>query len=242
MVMKLFAKFSLVTSAVFVIALQSCGVSGNNASVSATSPVVVKEATTYLADVQKDSSKRMVSLTKYLQPLFKDFKYETEQNFTKKVLYHNPEAFLRLPAARALQAVQAELKQQNLALKIYDAYRPYSVTIEMWKAVPDERYAANPAKGSGHNRGVAVDVTLVDLATGNEIPMPSAFDDFSERAHHSYMKLDSVIIANRLLLRKTMEKHGFIALETEWWHYYLANPTRFELLDLSFEQLKSLEK
>lgn len=242
MVMKLFAKLSLITSAVFVFALQSCGVSGNNASVSAASPVVIKDIETYLSDVQKDSSKRMVSLTKYLQPLFNDFKYDTEQNFTKKILYRNPQAFLRLPAAKALQAVQAELKQQNLALKIFDAYRPYSVTVEMWKAVPDERYAANPAKGSGHNRGVAVDVSLVDLSTGKELPMPSAFDDFSERAHHNYVNFDSLVIANRSLLRKTMEKHGFVALETEWWHYYLANPTRFELLDLSFDQLRSLEK
>lgn len=174
--------------------------------------------------------------------MFKDFKYETEQNFTKKVLYVQAEAFLRLPAAKALQAVQNELKQQNLALKIFDAYRPYSVTVEMWKIVPDERYAANPAKGSGHNRGVAVDVTLVDLSTGKEIPMPTEFDHLSEKAHHNYMQFDSTILRNRSILRKVMESHGFVALETEWWHYYLANPTRFELLDFSFDQLRNLEK
>ncbi len=240
--MKLFAKLSLITSALIVFAWQSCGVSSNNGPVLTAKPAVIEDEQTYLAGIQKDSSKRMVSLTKYLQPLFKDFIYETEQNFTKKVLYTRPQAFLRIPAAEALQAVQDELKQQNLALKIFDAYRPYSVTVEMWKAVPDERYAANPAKGSGHNRGVAVDVTLVDLTTGKEVPMPTSFDDFSEKAHHNYMQLDAAIIANRSLLRKTMEKHGFIALETEWWHYYLSNPTRFELLDLSFDQLRSLEK
>lgn len=240
--MKLFAKLSLITSAVIVFAWQSCGVSSNNAPNLTVKPTVITDEKTYLSEIQKDSSKQMVSLTKYLQPLFKDFKYETEQNFTKKVLYTRPEAFLRKPAAEALQAVQNELKQQNLALKIFDAYRPYSVTVEMWKAVPDERYAANPAKGSGHNRGVAVDVTLVNLATGKEIPMPNAFDDFSEKAHHNYMQLDAAIIANRLLLKKTMEKHGFVALETEWWHYYLSNPTRFALLDLSFDQLRNLEQ
>ncbi len=240
--MKLSKIFSLLTSAVYVIALQSCSVTSNNASIPATSPVVIRDEKIYLAHVQQDSNNRLVSLTNYLQPLFKDFKYETEQNFTKKVLYVQAEAFLRLPAAKALQAVQNELKQQNLALKIFDAYRPYSVTVEMWKIVPDERYAANPAKGSGHNRGVAVDVTLVDLSTGKEIPMPTEFDHLSEKAHHNYMQFDSTILRNRSILRKVMESHGFVALETEWWHYYLANPTRFELLDFSFDQLRNLEK
>jgi len=240
--MKLSETLSLLTSAFCVIALQSCEVSSNNASISTKSPTVVNDNKTYLADIQVDTNKRMVSLTNYLQPLFKEFSYETKQNFTKKALYVHPEAFLRLPAAKALQAVQAELKEQNLSLKIFDAYRPYHVTVEMWKIVPDERYAANPAKGSGHNRGVAVDVTMVNLSTGKEIPMPTGFDDFSEKAHHSYMQLDSIVIKNRSLLRKVMESHGFVALETEWWHYYLVNPTRFELLDFSFDQLREFQK
>lgn len=184
----------------------------------------------------------MVSLTNYLQPLRVDWKYATEDNFTKVVLYRRPGAYLRLPAAKALAAVQHELRQRNLDLKLFDAYRPYTVTRKMWEIVPDERYAANPARGSGHNRGVAVDVSLVDMQTGNELLMPTAFDDFSEKAHHNYAQLNPIAIANRQLLRSVMEKHGFIALETEWWHYYLPTPTKYSLMDLDFRQLKRVTR
>lgn len=240
--MKLSNKLSFLLITVLIVTLQSCGLTGNNASKTAPQLVIVADDNAYLADIQKDSNNRMVSLTKYLQPLLTDFRYATQQNFTGKALYSNPEAFLRLPAAKALQAIQAELKAQHLGLKIFDAYRPYSVTVEMWKIVPDERYAANPAKGSGHNRGIAVDITLADLETGKELPMPSGFDDFSEKAHHDYIPADTLMMANRKLLRAIMEKHGFIALETEWWHYYLPGAAKYHLMDLDFEQLRRLSK
>lgn len=240
--MKLFKKLSLLTSTLLIIALQNCSLTGNNASKRSPELVVTRDTSIYLNEIQRDSNQKMVSLTKYLHPLNADFRYATVQNFTHKVLYHRPEAFLRLPAAKALKGVQDELKRQHLDIKIFDAYRPYSVTVEMWKAVPDERYAANPAKGSGHNRGIAVDLTLLDLNSTQELPMPTSFDDFSEKAHHDYMQLDSTVLANRKLLRTVMEKHGFIALETEWWHYYLPDAAKYGLLDLDFDQLRSLMK
>jgi zinc D-Ala-D-Ala dipeptidase len=240
--MKLFKKPSLVTLAVIVIAWQSCGLTGNNASKTAPQLLIVRDTATYLSEIQEDSNKKMASLTKYLHPSMTDLRYATPQNFTRKVLYRNPEAFLRLPAAKALQAVQNELQQQHIGLKIFDAYRPYGVTVEMWKVVPDERYAANPSKGSGHNRGIAVDLTLIDLTTGKELQMPTAFDDFTEKAHHNYMQLEAAVIANRKLLRSVMEKHGFIALESEWWHYYLPNAANYDILDLDFDQLRQLTK
>jgi zinc D-Ala-D-Ala dipeptidase len=240
--MKRLKKLSFFTFTVTVIALQSCGLSGNKASKTPLGPPVITDEKGYIAEVQPDSNKKMVALTKYLQPLLVDWKYASADNFTKQVLYDKPEAFVRLPAAKALQAIQAELKQKNVGLKFYDAYRPYSVTRKMWEIVPDERYAANPAKGSGHNRGIAVDLTLVDMETGKELLMPTTFDDFSEKAHHNYMQLDPEAIANRQLLRGIMEKHGFIALETEWWHYYLPDPTKYALMDLDFKQLRRLTR
>ncbi|HEX6914032.1 MAG TPA: M15 family metallopeptidase [Chitinophagaceae bacterium] len=182
----------------------------------------------------------MVSLTKYLQPLLTDWKYAGTENFTHQVLYNNPEAFLRLPAARALHLVQEELKTKGISLKIFDAYRPYSVTRKMWEIVPDERYAANPAKGSGHNRGIAVDLTLVDLETGAELEMPTPFDNFTEKAHHTYMNLDSTVLANRQLLRTTMEKHGFRPLITEWWHYFWSDGKTYPLMDFDFGTMRAL--
>ena len=113
------------------------------------------------------------------------------------------------------------MAKQGLGLKIWDAYRPYAATQLMWNLVKDERYVANPAKGSGHNRGLAVDVTLINLQTGKELDMGTPYDHFSDTAHQSFVRLATEdILQNRKLLQATMEAAGFTALETEWWHYY----------------------
>jgi zinc D-Ala-D-Ala dipeptidase len=230
------------TLTVLIITLQSCGLTGNNASKSASGLRIISDEKSYMSETQIDSDNTLVYLTNYLQPLTVDWRYATTDNFTKQVLYTNPEAFLRLPAAKALQAINEELKQKNVGIKLYDAYRPYRVTQKMWDIVPDERYAANPAKGSGHNRGIAVDLTLVDLSTGKDLAMPTGYDDFSEKAHHDYMQLDAEIITNRNLLRSVMEKHGFKALETEWWHYYWNDGKIYSLMNFDFEQLRKLTR
>lgn len=235
-------QLKFVTVTVLIITLQSCGLTGNNASRSGYGLNIVNDSKTYLSEIQIDTNNTLVYLTNYLQAFSVDWKYATTDNFTKQVLYTNPEAFLRLPAAKALQLINDELKQQNIGLKIFDAYRPYSVTQKMWEVVPDERYAANPAKGSGHNRGIAVDLTLVDLSTGKDLAMPTGYDDFSEKAHHNYLQLDAGIIANRNLLRSVMEKHGFKALETEWWHYYWNDGKTYSLMNFDFNQLRKLVK
>lgn len=167
-----------------------------------------------------------------------DVKYATPNNFTKKILYPFAAVYLRQPAYEALVRLQEFLKPMGIGVKIFDGYRPYRVTEKMWEIVPDERYAADPKTGSGHNRGVAVDLTLIYLKTGQELPMPTPYDDFTEKAHHNYMDLDAEVLENRALLRSLMEAHGFVALETEWWHYYLKDPSRFPLMDIGFEELK----
>lgn len=202
--------------------------------------VVVNNATNYKATIGQDTLKQMVAISKYIANVKTDFVYATTINFTHQVLYHQPKAYLRLAAVKALQVIANHLQTKGLGLLIYDAYRPYSVTKTMWQIVPDDRYAANPAKGSGHNRGIAVDLTLYNLQTGLPLPMPTPFDDFTEKAHHNYMQLDSAVLANRQLLKTTMEQQGFKALDTEWWHYYLPNAAYFELLDLDFKQMKKL--
>ena len=201
---------------------------------------VIQYTADYFTSVQADSSKKMVALRNYINPLFTNFKYATSNNFTHKTLYKNPHVYLRLAATKALQLVVIALKLKGLGLLIYDAYRPYGVTKLMWQIVPDDRYAANPAIGSGHNRGIAIDLTLVDLKTGKPLAMPTSFDDFTEKSHHNYMDLDSIILKNRTLLKSVMEQNGFIALDTEWWHYYLPNSYKYELLDFDFKQLKKL--
>jgi len=148
------------------------------------------------------------------------------------IVYKNgTRAFLRLPVARALALVQQELNEKNLSLKIWDAYRPYSVTEKMWELIKDERYVADPKKGSGHNRGIAVDLTIIDRKTGKELDMGTGFDNFTDTAHQTFKDLPAEILANRSLLKALMEKYGFVALETEWWHFFWNNPD-FELLDI----------
>jgi len=204
---------------------------------------IISTPRAYLSSIKADTIKRMVAAKNYVSPFFVDWKYATSNNFTHYVLYKNPRAYVRLQAAEALKKVENELATKGIGLKFFDAYRPYSVTEEMWKYVPDERYAANPAKGSGHNRGASVDVTLAYLKTGEELQMPTPFDDFTERAHHTYTKLPLNVLKNRELLKTTMEKYGFVALETEWWHYSLPNAAaRFEVLNLSFKQMEELVK
>ena len=104
--------------------------------------------------------------------------------------------------------------------------------------VHDDRYVANPAKVSGHNRGITVDLTIIDLKTKQELDMGTGFDNFTDSAHQSFTALSETILANRTLLKETMIRFGFKPLETEWWHYSWPNPERFEILNLSFEKLK----
>jgi len=144
---------------------------------------------------------------------------------------------MRAPAAEALKKVQQELNTQGYGLKIFDAYRPFSVTVKFWELVHDERYVANPSKGSGHNRGIAVDLTIINLKNGIELDMGTGFDNFTDSAHHTFTKLPEEILQNRQLLRSTMEKYGFKAFDTEWWHYFLSAGEKFEILDIDFKKL-----
>jgi D-alanyl-D-alanine dipeptidase len=166
-----------------------------------------------------------------------DIRYATTNNFTGRKVYPCAKAYLRRTTAAKLARAEDDLEQQGLGLKVYDAYRPLAVQKIFWELVPDENYVANPAQGSRHNRGGAVDVTLVRLDTGAELPMPSGYDDFSAKAHYAYTNLAANVISNRALLRATMTRCGFVPMETEWWHFDDTNWPAFELLDVGLDQL-----
>lgn len=199
---------------------------------------------TYKHSVAEDAQKKMIELKSLLPAVVYDLRYATATNFVKQPVYPvgTSHTFLRLPAALALKKIQEELQVNGLGLKIYDAYRPYSVTVKFWELVKDERYVANPTKGSGHNRGLAIDLTIINLKTGVELDMGTGFDNFTDTAHHSFTKLNATVLQNRKLLKDVMLKHGFNLLETEWWHYYWPNDRNFEVLDLDFKKLKKLSK
>lgn len=155
-----------------------------------------------------------------LDPTFViDVRYATENNFMKQKVYPVAKAYLRREAAEALVRVQARLKPQGLGLKIYDGYRPLSVQRILWKILPDSRYVANPDKGSKHNRGAAVDLTLVDLATGAEREMPTEYDNFTERAGPHDEHCTPAARKNRTALQEAMTAEGFEIIDHEWWHF-----------------------
>lgn len=200
---------------------------------------VIQSMAVLKKNVAANSNLQMTDLKKKIPSLVLDLRYATNNNFMQQKLYPPiTTTWLRKPAADSLAVIQQQLKTLGLGLKIFDAYRPYSVTEKMWEPVQDDRYAADPKKGSGHNRGIAVDLTLITLKTGRELDMGTGFDNFSDTAHHAFTQLPTAVLQNRALLKKIMEQHGFKALDTEWWHYSLPNASAFALLNISFKALQ----
>lgn len=147
-----------------------------------------------------------------------DLRYATTDNFVNEIMYDCSRAFLRPKVAKALRNVQEELKEEGLSLKVFDAYRPRPIQQKLWDKVPDPHYVTRPWKGSMHNRGAAVDLTLLD-ENGQELDMGTPFDFFGKEAWITNEDLPSDVLANRKKLRSTMQKHGFKGIRTEWWHF-----------------------
>jgi D-alanyl-D-alanine dipeptidase len=166
----------------------------------------------------KDTS--FVNLKDYSQDFVYDMKYATADNFLKAKVYDCAECYLRLKTVLALIAANKKFLKKGYRIKIFDCYRPLDIQKKMWAIVSNPKYVANPAKGSIHNRGGAVDITLVDLQ-GAELEMGTSFDFFGEKAAHNYKKLSNKIKNNRKLLKSVMESSGFSPFDSEWWHYNL---------------------
>jgi len=158
----------------------------------------------------------------HLKDLSPDFvyelKYATPDNFLKQAVYDCGECYLRKSTAEALVKANEAFKQLGYRIKLFDCYRPLSVQKKMWKILPGTHYVANPAKGSKHNRGAAVDLTLVD-AQGKELNMGTPFDFFGKEAHHTYTEHTKEVLENRKLLKETLNKYNFKSIYSEWWHY-----------------------
>lgn len=147
-----------------------------------------------------------------------ELKYATPDNFLKQAVYDCGECYLRKSTAEALVKANEAFKQLGYRIKLFECYRPLSVQKKMWKILPGTHYVANPAKGSKHNRGAAVDLTLVD-AQGKELNMGTPFDFFGKEAHHTYTEHPKEVLENRKLLKETLDKFNFKSIYSEWWHY-----------------------
>jgi D-alanyl-D-alanine dipeptidase len=204
--------------------------------------IVINDVSLFKAAINADPKLGLIELKTIVPNIRYDLKYATVQNFTSVRLYpaKTQSTFLRREPAEALSQIAKELEKKGLGILVWDAYRPYHVTVKFWELIKDERYVANPSKGSGHNRGIAIDMTLYDLKSGELLDMPTGFDDFSEKAHHGFEDLDAVKKENREMFRSMMEKHGFLKFQTEWWHYYWPNGEKYAVLDFSFKQIKKI--
>jgi D-alanyl-D-alanine dipeptidase len=164
-----------------------------------------------------------------------DIRYATPNNFTGKSVYPVARCLLRRDAAMRLIRVQDRLQKQGYRLVVLDCYRPLSIQKRFWELMPDERYVADPVKGSRHNRGAAVDVTLAD-STGRELAMPTKYDDFSEAAHRGNQKWNPEVARNSLILENAMKIEGFEPFPTEWWHYDAPGWERYPVSDFPLEK------
>ena len=175
-----------------------------------------------------------VRLADYSSDFEYDLRYATENNFLKAKVYECAECYTLVKTAKALIRANDEFRSKGLKIKFYDCYRPNSVQYKMWKIVPNPQYVANPVKGSIHNKGGAVDITLV-TTSGEELDMGTDFDFFGKKAYHDNMDLPEEILNNRRVLKETMEKYGFWSIRTEWWHYNLSSASNDRIADFKWK-------
>jgi D-alanyl-D-alanine dipeptidase len=169
-----------------------------------------------------------------------DIRYATSDDFLSTPVYTSARALLQRPAAEALLRAHRELMKQGFGMLIFDAYRPWYVTKIFWDATPPDKhqFVADPAKGSRHNRGCAVDLTLYDLRTGREIPMTGVYDEMSKRSYPDYAGGTRDQREHRQVLRAAMEAQGFTVYETEWWHFDYHDWPRYAIQNIPFEEIR----
>jgi D-alanyl-D-alanine dipeptidase len=188
--------------------------------------------------VQASAGQRLVDLAERIPSIVLDIRYATPDNMLGEAVYPEARAFLREPVAEALAQVQESLEARGLGLCVYDAYRPYSVTVRMYEQIQDENFAAPPWRGSRHNRGCSVDVGLVKSSNGERVPLPTDFDELTPATSSRYGDLPAHVMLNRSILLATMHYYGFVNYPGEWWHFDHERWQEFDLLDLPFAAVK----
>ncbi|MBC7929478.1 MAG: M15 family metallopeptidase [Rubrivivax sp.] len=183
----------------------------------------------------------LVELKKLDKTIKLDIRYATPNNFVGRPVYTEARAFLQRPAAEALLRANLAFRKQGYGLAVFDGYRPWSVTKLFWDLTPADKkqFVADPAKGSRHNRGCAVDLTLYDLKTGRQVSMPGDYDEMGERSHINYAGGTAEQRGLRDMLRAMMEAEGFAVYEPEWWHYDYKDWRQYPILNLSFSEINA---
>lgn len=193
----------------------------------------------YRASIVSNPDKELVALKDVIPDIVLDIRYATTNNFTKEKIYSLPRAYARKPVAQALYRAQQEFKKLGYGIKVYDGYRPYSATIKFYEVMKgDTVYVASPYKGSKHNRGCALDMTLVDLKTKTELKMPTPWDTVEKESWAAAPVKDPEVRKNRETLISVMERSGFKVYEAEWWHFDFVGWQNYEVMDIDFEELE----
>jgi D-alanyl-D-alanine dipeptidase len=182
----------------------------------------------------------LVELTKLDPTIRLDIRYATKNNLLGKAVYKQPRAFLQRPAAEALVRINQGLRKQGYGLVVFDGYRPWLVTKVFWDVTPEDKkiFVADPSKGSRHNRGCAVDLSLFELKTSAEVKMPSEYDEMTERAHINYDCATPEAKRLRELLRSAMAAEGFAVYEPEWWHYDYKEWKEYPIMNIKFSEIE----
>lgn len=192
----------------------------------------------YRSSYQNDPNRKLINL-ETIPGIRLDIKYATTDNFTGQKIYKEAKAFARKPVAEALRKAQMEFLKLGYSIQIYDAYRPYRATVTFYEIIKDTRYVASPKTGSKHNKGCAIDLTLVDTNTNQELQMPTKYDSFERAAWAEAPVADPIAKKNRDTLIQVLTQFGFRVNRTEWWHFDFLECNGFEVLDIPFEGLEN---
>ena len=192
----------------------------------------------YKEIIKTNPIKELVDLELVIPTMLFDIRYATTNNFTKEKIYAFPKAYARRSVAEALIKAQQEFATMGLGIKMFDAYRPYKATVKFYELYHDTTYVASPYRGSRHNRGCALDMTIANLKTGEDLKMPTEFDSFKKEAWPTTPVSDPVARKNLALIIKVMEKNGFKVNSSEWWHFDFVGWQKYEVMDIDFEELK----
>lgn len=203
---------------------------------------VVKGTEVYEKIIRQNPNNAMLDMRKILPSARFDVTYAGTNNFLKRQIYPTADLFMRAPAARALVKVSKILRKKGYGLLLFDGYRPYSITELFYEEIKDTTFVADPRKGSKHNRGMAIDLTMTDLKTGQPVLMPSGYDEAGQRAYHNYNGGDPVALQNRAILRDAMLKAGFRIFIYEWWHYDFKGWEACKTYDIWHDEIRKVNE
>ena len=207
-----------------------------------TSVTAISDTATYLAQISENPNNELVDLEDFVPGLKLDFRFATKNNIADKPLYKGSKTFVRKPVAVSLGIVQEALNRRGLGLKIFEAYRPYTVAKILDEQTKNPKFKGLLEGNLKHSRGASVDVSLISLATGEEIQMPSGYCQSMDATRTDYPDLPANVLENREIIIQVMQQHGFRVSPNQWWHFDFMGWQAFEMMDLTFDELENINK